>query len=296
MHPTRVGFLGLGIMGTPMARNLKKKGFAVTVWNRSPDKAKALEADGIAVAQTPKALAQAVDVYCTCVADPAALEQVALGDDGLLKGAREGQLFIDFSTVSVGLVRRLAAEFAARGVAFADAPVTGSKGGAEKGTLVIMTGCSDETLARAMPIFQAVGEKVVHCGPVGAGTQVKLAANALIASMLQAFSEGLLLTSKAGVDPRKFIEVVQASGFRSPYYDFKGKALLERDFTTHFSIDLMHKDLSLFLDDAAAHRVPTPAAAAMRETYNVARAAGKGGQDICAVITAYEELAGTKIG
>jgi 3-hydroxyisobutyrate dehydrogenase-like beta-hydroxyacid dehydrogenase len=296
MHPTRVGFLGLGIMGTPMARNLKKKGFAVTVWNRSPDKAKALEADGIAAAQTPKALAQAVDVYCTCVADPAALEQVALGDDGLVKGAREGQLFIDFSTVSVGLVRRLAAEFAARGVAFADAPVTGSKGGAEKGTLVIMTGCSDETLARAMPIFQAVGEKVVHCGPVGAGTQVKLAANALIASMLQAFSEGLLLTSKAGVDPRKFIEVVQASGFRSPYYDFKGKALLERDFTTHFSIDLMHKDLSLFLDNAAAHRVPTPAAAAMRETYNVARAAGKGGQDISAVITAYEELAGTKIG
>lgn len=296
MHPTRVGFLGLGIMGTPMALNLKKKGFAVTVWNRSPDKAKALEAHGLAVAKTPKALAEAVDVYCTCVADPAALEQVALGDDGLVKGASKGQLFIDFSTISVGLVQRLAAEFAAHGVGFADAPVTGSKTGAEKGTLVIMTGCSDETLARATPVFQAVGEKVVHCGPVGAGTQVKLAGNALIASMLQAFSEGMLLTSKAGVDPRKFIEVVQASGFRSPYYDFKGQALLKRDFATHFSIDLMHKDLSLFLDNAAGYRVPTPAAAAMRETYNVARAAGKGGQDITAVITAYEELVGTKIG
>jgi 3-hydroxyisobutyrate dehydrogenase len=295
MHPTRVGFLGLGIMGTPMVLNLKKKGFAVTVWNRSKDKAAALEAHGIAVAPTPEALARAVDVYCTCVADPAALEQVALGPQGLLQGPSKGQLFIDFSTVSVGLVQRLAAECAARGVDFADAPVTGSKGGAEKGTLVIMTGCSPETLARATPVFQAVGEKVVHCGEVGAGTQVKLAGNALIASMLQAFSEGMLLTSKAGVDPRKFIEVVQASGFRSPYFDFKGQALLKRDFATHFSIDLMHKDLSLFLDNAAGHRVPTPAAAAMRETYAVARAAGKGAQDITAVITAYEELVGAKI-
>lgn len=295
MHPTRVGFLGLGIMGTPMALNLKKKGFEVTVWNRTLDKARALESQGLKVAASPAELAKQVDVFCTAVADPAALEDVALGSAGLVHGARKGQLFIDFSTVSVGLVQQLAAEFAAHGVDFADAPVTGSKGGAEKGTLVIMTGCSEATLARAQPVFQAVGEKVVHCGPVGAGTQVKLAGNALIASMLQAFSEGMLLTSKAGVDPRKFVEVVQASGFRSPYYDFKGKALLGRDFATHFSIDLMHKDLSLFLDNAAGYKVPTPAAAAMRETYNVARAAGKGSQDITAVITAYEELVGTKI-
>jgi 3-hydroxyisobutyrate dehydrogenase-like beta-hydroxyacid dehydrogenase len=295
MAPTRVGFLGLGIMGTPMALNLKKKGFDVTVWNRSPEKARALAAQGLAVAATPLDVAKTVDVYCTCVADPAALTEVALGEHGLIGGARQGQLFIDFSTVSVTLVKRLAVEFAARGVDFLDAPVTGSKSGAEKGTLVIMTGASDAALARATPIFQAVGEKVVHCGPVGAGTQVKLAGNALIAAMLQAFSEGMLLTAKAGVDPRKFVEVVQASGFRSPYFDFKGRALLARDFTTHFSIDLMHKDLSLFLDNAAALKVPTPCAATMRETYNVARAAGKGSQDIAAVITTYEELSGAKI-
>lgn len=295
MQPTRVGFLGLGIMGAPMALNLKKKGFEVTVWNRSPAKSEALRAQGLAVAKTPAALAGAVDAYCTCVSDPAALEQVALGPDGLLAGAKAGQLFIEFSTMSVELQRRLASAFGARGVAFADAPVTGSKAGAEKGTLLIMCGCDDETLARATPLFEAVGERVVHCGPVGAGTQVKLAGNALIASMLQAFSEGLLLTTKAGVDPRKFIEVVQASGYRSPYFEFKGKALLERDFATHFSIDLMHKDLSLFLDNAAANRVPTPAAAAMRETYNLARAAGKGDMDITAVITAYEALVGATI-
>lgn len=292
MSIARVGFLGLGTMGAPMAKNLKKKGFDVVVWNRTPARAEALKADGLEVAATPTELAGRVDAFCTCVADPGALEAVA---DALAKGARKGQLFIDFSTVSVALVTSLARRFEQLGVDFADAPVTGSRGGAEQGTLVIMAGCTGATLARATPLFQAVGEKVVHCGPVGAGTQVKLAGNALIASMLQAFSEGLLLTQKAGVDPRRLLEVVQASGFRSPYYDFKGKALLERDFTTHFSIDLMHKDLSLFLENAALHRVPTPSAASVRETYNFARAAGLGDRDITAVITAYEDVVGAQV-
>lgn len=289
---SRVGFLGLGTMGAPMAKNLKKKGFEVVVWNRTPARAEALRADGLEVAQTPAELAAKVDAFCTCVAHPQALESVA---EGLFEKARPGQLFIDFSTVSVELTRSLAARFALKGVDFADAPVTGSRGGAEKGTLVIMTGCSDATLAKATPVFQAVGEKIIHCGEVGTGTQVKLAGNALIASMLQGFSEGLLLTQKAGVDPRKFIEVVQSSGFRSPYFEFKGKAILARDFATHFSIDLMHKDLSLFLDNAATHRVPTPTAASLRETYNFARAAGHGSKDISAVITAFEDLVGMKV-
>jgi 3-hydroxyisobutyrate dehydrogenase len=292
---TRIGFVGLGTMGTPMVLNLQKKGFEVTVWNRSPARAQALGTTGIAIANSPAELAASVDIFCTCVADPAALEQVALGEQGLLNGARQGQLFIDFSTVSVSLIKRLEQTFLARGVDFADAPVTGSKVGAENGTLVMMTGCTPATLARATPVFQALGEKVVHCGPVGAGTQVKLAGNALIAAMLQSFSEGMLLTSAAGVDPRRFLEVVQASGFRSPYFDFKGRALLAHDFTTHFSIDLMHKDLSLFLDNAAQHRVPTPTAASLRETYNLARAAGKGGEDITAVISAFEGLSGRTI-
>lgn len=288
----RVGFIGLGLMGAPMARNLQQKGFAVTVWNRTAAKAAPLEAHGVKVARSLAELAAGVDAICTCVADPAALASVVAE---VLPALKAGQLFLDFSTVSVPMVQKLGADLAARGVDFADAPVTGSKGGAEKGTLVIMTGCTPQTLQRATPIFQAVGEKVVHCGPVGAGTQVKLAGNALIAAMLQSFSEGLLLTKKAGVDPRKLLEVVQASGFRSPYFEFKGKAMLERDFGTHFSIDLMHKDLSLFLDDAALHRVPTPTAASLRETYNLARAAGKGEQDIAAVVTAFEALVGTTL-
>jgi 3-hydroxyisobutyrate dehydrogenase-like beta-hydroxyacid dehydrogenase len=292
MSIKRVGFLGMGTMGAPMAKNLKKKGFEVVVWNRSAARAEALKADGIEVAKSPAELAENVDAFCTCLADPQALMSVSAE---LFDTARRGQLFIDFSTVSVELARSLASSFGALGIDFADAPVTGSRGGAEKGTLVIMTGCSEETLAKATPIFQAVGEKVIHCGDVGTGTQVKLAGNALIAGMLQTFSEGMLLTKKAGVDPRKLLEVVQASGFRSPYFDFKGKALLERDFTTHFSIDLMHKDLTLFTENAATHRVPTPTASSLRETYNFARASGLGDKDITAVITAFESLVGATV-
>lgn len=292
MDIKRVGFLGLGIMGMPMARNLKHKGFEVMVWNRTAGKAQALQSQGILVAATPAELASHVDAICTCVADPPALESLV---ELMLPAMKPNQLFIDFSTVSVPLVQSIGERCAERHVDFADAPVTGSRTGAEKGTLVIMAGCSANTLHKATPIFQAVGEKVIHCGDVGAGTQVKLAGNALIAGMLQCFSEGLLLTRKAGVDPRKLIEVVQASGFRSPYFDFKGKAILERDFTTHFSIDLMHKDLSLFIDNAASHRVPTPTAASLKETYNLARAAGCGDKDISAVVTAFETLVGTTV-
>jgi len=296
MSIKRVGFCGLGLMGGRMAMNLKKKGFEVTVWNRSPEKAKALESYGLQVAATPAEVAAGSDAFCTCVANPQALREVALGPDGLKHGARNGQLFIDFSTISVQFALELADAFEEKKVGFVDAPVTGSKTGAEKGTLLIMAGGEAAEMERAKPIFEAVGEKVVHCGPVGAGTQVKLAGNAIIAAMLQSLSEGMLVTSKAGVDPRKLLEVVQASAYRSPYYESKGKALLEHDFDQHFSVDLMHKDLALFLDNAAVNRVPTPSAAAMREVYNTARAAGKGDLDITGVISAYEEVCGHKIG
>ncbi len=291
----KVGFVGLGIMGSRMAANLARKGFEVTVWNRTPAKAEPLRALGATVAESPAALAASCDAYCTCVADPAALREVTLGSGGLIEGTREGQLLIDFSTVSPALTRELESRFQARGVGFVEAPVTGSKGGAEAGTLLVMAGADEATLARARPVLDAVSEKTVHCGPVGAGTQVKLAGNALIASMLQALSEGMLLTQKAGVDPRKLLEVVQASGFRSPYFDFKGKAMLARNFDTAFSIDLMFKDLGLFLDSAAEHRVPTPGTAAVRESYQLARAQGKGDQDICAVVTSLEDLCGTRL-
>jgi 3-hydroxyisobutyrate dehydrogenase-like beta-hydroxyacid dehydrogenase len=295
MGISKVGFIGTGLMGSRMAKALKRKGFHVAVWNRSPDKSSALKSAGIAVAPTIAQLTKQVDAVCTCVADVAALEDVALSPSGVLSAAQSGLLFIDFSTVSVPLIKRIGDECATLGIDFADAPVTGSKNGAENATLTIMTGCDQATLKRSQPIFDAVGSKTIHCGPLGTGTQVKLAGNALIASMLQSFSEGLLLTAKAGVDPRVFLEVIQHSGFRSPYFEFKGAAILARDFETHFSIDLMHKDLALFLDNAASHKVPTPTAAAVREVYALARAAGKGDLDIAAVLTVFEQLTQTEV-
>jgi len=291
----RVGFLGMGLMGSRMARNLVRKGFSVTVWNRTRARAEALVADGARVAGTPAEVMAQVDVACSCLSTPAVLEEAVDGPDGLFRKARAGQLFIDFSTISPTLARSLESRSRALGVDFVEAPVTGSKNGAEKGTLLLMVGGTPEAVARCAPVFAAVGEKAIHCGPVGAAAQVKLAGNALIASMLQGLSEGMLLATKAGVDPAKLLEVVQASGFRSPYFEFKGAALLRRDFSTHFSIELMHKDLTLFLETASALRVPTPLAAAVREVYALARAAGKGEQDIGAVITVLEGLVGTEI-
>lgn len=293
----KVGFLGLGLMGWRMAKNLAAKGFAVTVWNRTRAKAEALAAEApVKVASTPAEIAGRVDAYCTCVADPPALEEVALGTNGLLAASRPGQLFVDFSTVSAELTLSLERTCAARGVDFVEAPVTGSKLGAEKGTLLMMVGAQEAALEKARPILNAVGEKVIHCGKVGAGSQVKLAGNGLIALMLQGLCEGMLLAQKCGVDPRKLLEVVQASGYRSPYFDFKGQAVLRRDFETHFAIDLMFKDLSLLLESAARQRVPTPCVAAVREVYQLARASGRGEMDIGATITPLEDLCGIRIG
>ncbi len=296
MGEMKVGFVGLGIMGSRMARNLAQKGFQVTVWNRTRSRADELVPFGVRVASSPAELASQVDAFCTCVAYPDALREVSMGPNGLLSGSKPGQLFIDFSTISPELGRELESVSAKRGVDFVESPMTGSKMGAERGTLLLMVGAAPGPLERAQPIFKAVGEKVIHCGPVGTGSQVKLGGNAIIAMMLEGLCEAMLLTQVAGVNPRKLLEVVQASGFRSPYYDFKGPSILRREFEPHFSIDLMFKDLRLFLDSAAKHRVPTPAVSSVKEAYQLARAQGKGELDIGAVVTALEDLCGQKLG
>ena len=293
----KVGFLGLGLMGARMAKNLAAKSFEVVVWNRTRARAETLAKEArVQVVSTPAEVASRVDAFCTCVADPPALREVVFGANGLLSASRAGQLFVDFSTVSPDLIAELDQACASRRLDFVEAPVTGSKLGAEKGTLLIMVGAEEAALEKARPILGAVGEKVIHCGKVGAGSQVKLAGNAIVALMLQGLSEGMLLAQKSGVDPRKLLEVVQASGYRSPYFDFKGQALLRRDFETHFAIDLMFKDLGLLLESAARHRVPTPCAAAVREVYQLARASGRGQKDIAATIGALEDLCATRIG
>jgi 3-hydroxyisobutyrate dehydrogenase-like beta-hydroxyacid dehydrogenase len=290
---TKISFLGLGTMGLPMSLNLLRKHFDVRVWNRGEERKSVAAKAGLTCVSTIAEAVQHAAILCTCVSNPEALKEVV---ETMRPHLRRDQLIIDFSTVSVETIESMGASLLPLGVGVVDAPVTGSRGGAEKGTLVIMAGGTDANMARAKPVFDAVGEKVIHCGALGTGTQVKLAGNAVIAAMLQSFSEGLLLTAKAGVDPRKFIEVVQASGFRSPYFDFKGTSILNRQFAPHFTIDLMHKDLQLVNENAASHGLVLPTAANLQSTYQLARAAHKGALDISAVITIFEDLIQFRLG
>lgn len=279
----KVGFIGLGLMGSRMAANLVRKGFEVAVYNRTRSRADALGQLGARIANSPREAAEGADVVCTNVADPAAMREVFDGPDGLLAGLGEGAAHVDFSTLSPEVTRNLAARCEQKGASFLESPVTGSKDGAEHGTLVLMCGGEAATFERVRPVLEAVGRRLIHVGPVGSASQVKLIGNSMIGHMLTALSEGAALASRSGIPLSKVLEVVQASGYASPYWDFKGKAIEARDFTTHFSIDLMHKDLSLAMSTGQSLGVPMPGTATVREVFQLARAQGMGDEDICAV-------------
>ena len=292
MSQTRVGFAGLGLMGSRMARHFLKKGFPLTVWNRSAERCAPLQAEGAAVAASPRELAERSDVVVSCVSDPAAVERVVFAADGVLAGARPGLRYVETSTVSPELSRRVAEAFRARGGDALEAPVTGSKNGAEAGTLVIMTGGRPELHEELLPVLMAFGGKAIHCGETGAASVVKLVGNAMISYMLEGFCEGLVVARKAGVAQEKLLEVIQATGYASPYYAFKGGAIARRDFEQHFSIDLLVKDQNLMLQEAHQQRAPMPGLAAVREVFQSARALGFGQEDIAAVVKVLERGAG----
>jgi 3-hydroxyisobutyrate dehydrogenase-like beta-hydroxyacid dehydrogenase len=288
----RIGVAGMGIMGSRMAANLLAKGFATTVWNRTTERCRPLEQKGAKVAATPREMAESTDVVITCVADPNALGRVVFATDGLLPALRPGFRLIDCSTVSPGLSRRIAAAFEERGAASLEAPVTGSKGGAEKGTLVLMTGGPRAVHDELLPIMMAIGSKAIYCGETGQASTMKLIGNSIISFMLEGFCEGAVVAQKAGLPLATMLEVIQASGFASPYFEFKGRAIERRDFETHFSLDLLHKDQGLMLDEAAALQAPMPGLAAIREVLSAARAQGIGGEDIGALVKVLERSAG----
>ncbi len=279
-------------MGQGMASNFIAKGYPLRVWNRTAARADALVAAGASRAKTPRELAAACEVVITCVADPAALAQVTLGDDGLLAGARPGLIWIDTSTIGAAASEHLAAAAAAAGVRYLEAPVTGSKLGAKNGTLVVMTGGPRDLHDACAPLLAAFAAKVIHCGPVGAAAIVKLAGNTIISFMLEGLAEGAVLAQQAGVPLETLLEVVQASGFASPYWSFKGGAMARRDFETHFSLDLLHKDQALMLAEGATRRVPLPGLAAIHQVTSLARALGLGSEDIAAQLKAVEHLRG----
>ncbi|MCL2626068.1 MAG: NAD(P)-dependent oxidoreductase [Cystobacterineae bacterium] len=282
-----IGFAGLGIMGQAMSQNLWHKQRLYAVFNRTASKAAEFaERWPCRVADTPAQLAEACEVVACCVATPKALEDICLGPEGFLSQARAGQVFVDFSTVSPTLSKHMAQRFAQKQAWFVDAPVTGSKPAAQNATLLVMAGGEAQALEKAQPLFEAVSKRVIHCGPSGAGSQMKLANNLVVAQLTSALAEAFLAVEKAGLAPEKYLEVAMASSYASAYIEYKGSAMLQGSPETHFAVELMHKDIGLFLEDAAAHGVYTPGAAAAYASFQLALARGLRGEDISSLFSA----------
>jgi len=286
---TRVGFIGLGLMGRPMGLNLLKAGFPLTVWNRTRARTEPLAAAGATVASAPREVAARSDVVITIVSDPPALESVLWGGEGALGSMARGSLLIDSSTVSPALARRVAADCAARGIEFLDAPVTGGTWGAEKGELLFMVGGKSDTLERARPVLEAMGKRLFHLGENGAGQTVKLAMNLILALEVQAFAEALALVTGSGIPGRKLVEVLQSSMGRAPVLDVKVPLILEKKYAPSLPLRLMHKDMGLALELGNQTGIPLPAAAAAREVYNYVLGAAKEDLDFAAVARFWEK-------
>jgi 3-hydroxyisobutyrate dehydrogenase-like beta-hydroxyacid dehydrogenase len=290
-----VGFIGLGIMGHPMALNLVKASFQVAVFNRTREKAVALEKAGARVASSPADAARDADFVMSIVSDSAASEEVMLSKEGVLQTVKPGAIVIDSATISPVVSRKLACHTAGKQASFLDAPVTGSKHGAEKGELTFMIGGEREVFERAMPVLKVLGKKHIYCGAHGAGLSAKLAQNVIQSTMIEIFCEGFVLAAKAGVSPETMFEIVQSSLARAALTDFKAPFIFKGDFTPYFPLKWMHKDVTLAMEAAYAQGVPMPTAAAVKEVYGAAKAQGNGDLDYAAVITFLEALAGVKV-
>lgn len=290
----RIGFAGLGLMGQRMAPHFIEKGFALTVWNRTAARCEPLRERGASVAATPKALAEASDVVFACISDPPAVEGLVFAEDGLIHGVRPGFRYVETSTITPELTKRIDAALQARGAAMLEAPVTGSKNGAQNAALLLMTGGSREIHDELLPLLHVIGSKAIYCGPMGAASFVKLLGNTYISFMLEALAETSVLAKKAQIPLETVLEVVMASGFASPYYTFKGGALIKRDFDQHFSIDLLVKDQNLMLQEAKSLGASMPGLVAIRDVCQQARDQGFGQDDIIGVAKVLERAAGIK--
>jgi len=275
-------------MGRPMSMNLLKAGHGVTVWNRTPSRASELVAAGAKLAKTPREAAEQADVLISIVSDPPALEEVLWGhegqEDGALAGLKAGSLYLDSSTISPALARKLGKICTQRKIKFLDAPVTGGDWGAREGNLVFMIGGDAETIKEAEPILGILGKKWFHLGPNGAGQTIKLAMNAILALQVGVLAEALAIVKEAGLKEEGLVEVMQASMARSGVLDVKAPNMLKGEYKPSFPLRLMHKDLGLLLDLGNQLGVSLPTTAAAREVYNYVKGESKEDLDYSAVM------------
>ncbi len=292
----RIGFVGLGIMGGPMARNLMKAGYDLVVHNRSRGKAEELASEGAEVAGSPREVAESCGIVFTMLSDPPVVREVVAGEDGLLEGAGEGSLLVDMSTSSPVLARELASSAREQGVGMLDAPVSGGDVGAVDGTLSIMAGGSEKDFGRAKPLFEVMGKTVTHVGESGAGQTVKACNQIVVALVIEAVSEALVLGSKAGVAPTKVLDILSGGLAANSIMQVKREKFLSHDFEPGGKVEFHHKDLGIALEAGKEFGVPLPVTAIVDQMFVALMAQGRSGWDHSALLTLIEEWSGHQIG
>ncbi len=292
----RIGFIGLGVMGRPMARNLLRGGFDVVAFTRDRDVLAEIAAEGAEAGSGPADVASRSDVVITMLPTSAVVAEVVGGPGGVLEGARPGSLVVDMSTIDPSVSRSLAGAARERGVGMLDAPVSGGDVGAQQGALSIMVGGDAADFERAGPVFAALGKTVVHVGPHGAGQVVKACNQIVVGITYAAVSEALVLGSKAGVDPALILDVLSGGLAANRIMEVRRRNFLEHDFTPGFKIDLHHKDLTIALEAGGESGVALPLTAAVQQMFRALRAHGRGDLDHSALLTLVEDLADHRIG
>jgi 3-hydroxyisobutyrate dehydrogenase-like beta-hydroxyacid dehydrogenase len=287
----RIGFIGTGLMGQPMARRLLKGGYALTVWTRTAEKAKPLLETGASWADSPKAVAQASDVVIAMVTDSRASEEVICGKNGVLDGVHPGLILIDMGSIAPEVSRSIAIRAGDKGIPMLDAPVTGNPKVASEGKLGIMVGGPKEIFDACLPIFEKMGIKIVYVGENGAGTTLKLINNLILGIAIEAVAEAFVLARKVGIDPQRVIEITSVGGARTGAMETRGPRMARHEFSPHFTTDNMYKDLSSVMKLAEEVGVSLPATSISMEMLRAAKSQGKGGLDSGVVMTVLESLA-----
>jgi 2-hydroxy-3-oxopropionate reductase len=294
--PETIGFIGLGVMGAPMARNLLEAGHTLVVHSRSPGPVESLTEAGAEAVPGPREVAERADVVITMLPDSPAVEAVVLGEGGVLEGASEGDLLIDMSTIHPTVAEAVARAGGERGVGVVDAPVSGGDVGAREGTLSIMVGGQPEAVERARPLLEVLGSTVVHVGEPGSGQVVKACNQLVTGQVIEAVSEALVLGSKAGIDPEKLLDVLSAGLAANKVMEVRRQKFLEHDFSPSFRARLHAKDLAIVLETAREFGVAVPGTSLVAQMFSALLGQGRGDEDHSALVTVVEGLAGHRVG
>jgi 3-hydroxyisobutyrate dehydrogenase len=289
----RIGFIGLGVMGGRMAATLARAGYSLAVHDIDPARAGALA--GAAACASPGDVAQRSDIVLTSLPLPATVRSVYLGADGVIAGARPGMILVDTSTVDPETTRTVSAAFAARGVQYLDAPVSGGWREAETGALVIIAGGDREAFDRVRDVLAVLGPSVHYAGPSGAGSIVKLVNNVMSMGNVLVAAEAFVLGVRAGMEPQRLLEILRTSAGRSYHFEKRFPNILARNFAPGFTVNLARKDLGLAVDMAKSHDVPVPATSLLHQLYNACAALGEGSSDFAAIVKLYESWTHTEV-